>query len=85
MSAIAPVAASSFAPEERPQQLTATQAGPLRTGRHEPIRSSTARLLALRGADRVALSQAARQAAGDPAKGRALGLLGRVVVLRALL
>jgi len=150
MSAIAPVAASSFAPEERPQQLPATQAKPRRTGRHEPIRSSTpriaargaalgltmaagvasganylehdpqlallagaqvgsvaagmtfvgawaerrrmtrvakaaARLLALRGADRVALSQAARQAAGDPDKGRALGLLGRVAVLRALL
>jgi hypothetical protein len=140
MSAIAPVAASSFAPEERPQQVPATQARPHRTGRHEPIRSSTpriaargavlgltmaagmafvgawterrrmtrvakaaaglavrlaadgtpddeaaARLLALRGADRVALEQAARQAAGDPANGRALGLLGRVAVLRALL
>jgi hypothetical protein len=135
MSAIAPVAASSFAPEERPQPLPATQAKPRRTGRHEPLRSSTpriaargaalgltmaagmafvgawaerrmirvakaaaglavrltadgtpedeaaARLLALRGADRVALSQAA----GDPEKGRALGLLGRVAVLRALL
>ena len=166
MSAIAPVAASSFAPEERPEQLK--QARPRRTGRHEPIRSSTsrlaargavlgitmaagvasgtnylehepqlallagaqvgsvaagmafvgawterrrmtrvaraaaglavrltadgtpedeaaARLLALRGADRVALEQAARQAAGNPETGRALGLLGRVAVLRALL
>jgi hypothetical protein len=168
MSAIAPVAASSFAPEERPQQLPAGQARPRRTGRHEPIRSSTSRLaargaalgitmaagvasgtnylehdpqlallagaqvgsvaagmafvgawterrrmtrvakaaaglavrltadgtpedqaaaklLALRGADRVALEQAARQAAGNPETGRALGLLGRVAVLRTLL
>ena len=168
MSAIAPVAASSFAPEERPQQLPAGQAQPRRTGRHEPIRSSTSRLaargaalgitmaagvasgtnylehdpqlallagaqvgsvaagmafvgawterrrmtrvakaatglavrltadgtpedqaaaklLALRGADRVALEQAARQAAGNPETGRALGLLGRVAVLRTLL
>jgi hypothetical protein len=137
MSAIAPFAASSFAPEERPQQVPATAAQPRRTGRHEPIRSSTpriaargavlgltmaagvasgaddlehdpqlallagaqvgsvadgtpddeaaARLLALRGADRVALSQAARQAAGNPDSGRALGLLGRAAVLRALL
>jgi hypothetical protein len=137
MSAIAPFAASSFAPEERPQQVPATADQPRRTGRHEPIRSSTpriaargavlgltmaagvasganylehdpqlallagaqvgsvaagtpgdeaaARLLALRGADRVALSQAARQAAGNPDSGRALGLLGRVAVLRALL
>ena len=167
MSAIAPFAASSFAPEERPQQLPGKQARG-RTGRHEPIRSSTSRiaargaalgltmaagvasgtsylehdlrlallaggqvgsvaagmafvgafierrrmtrvaraaadlavrlaadgtpedeaaakLLALRGADRVALSQAARQAAGNPETGRALGLLGRVAVLRALL
>jgi hypothetical protein len=64
MSAIAPFAASSFAPEERPQQLPK---------------------LALKGADRVALEQAARRAAGDPETGRALGLLGRVAVLRALL
>jgi hypothetical protein len=168
MSAIAPFAASSFAPEERPQQVPAGQARPRRTGRHEPIRSSTsriaargaalgitmaagvasgtsylehdpqlallagvqvgsvaagmafvgawterrrmtrvakaaaglavrlaasgtpddeaaARLLALRGADRVALEQAARQAAADPETGRALGLLGRVAVLRTLL
>jgi hypothetical protein len=168
MSAIAPFAASSFAPEERPQQLPATPARPGRTGRHEPIRSSTpriaargavlgltmaaavasganylehapqlallagaqvgsvaagmafvgawterrrmtrvakaaaglavrlaadgtpddeaaGRLLALRGADRVALEQAARQAAGNPETGRALGLPGRVAVLRALL
>ncbi len=166
MSAIAPVAASSFAPEERPQQLQAKESR--RTGRHEPIRSSTtriatrgaglgitmaagvaaginyleqdlelsllagaqagsvaagmaivgawaerrrmtriaraasdlavrltadgtpvdeaaARLLALRGADRVELEQAARRAAGSPDSGRALGLLGRVAVLRALL
>jgi hypothetical protein len=168
MSAIAPFAASSFAPEERPQQAPATPARPRRTGRHEPVRSSTsrlaargavlgitmaagvasgtsylehdpqlallagaqvgsvaagmafvgawterrrmtrvakaaaglavrltaegtpedeaaARLLALRGADRVALEQAARQAAGNPDSGRALGLLGRVAVLRTLL
>ena len=168
MSAIAPFAASSFAPEERPQQLPASQARPRRTGRHEPIRSSTSRLaargaalgitmaagvasgtnylehdpqlallagaqvgsvaagmafvgawterrrmtrvakaaaglavrltadgtpedqaaaklLALRGADRIALEQAARQAAGNPETGRALGLLGRVAVLRTLL
>lgn len=166
MSAIAPVAASSFAPEERPQQLSAKEAR--RTGRHEPIRSSTSRiatrgaglgvtmaagvaaginylehdlqlsllaggqvgtvaagmafvgawterrrmtriaraasglavqltadgtsadeaaakLLALRGADQVALEQAARDTAGNPETGRALGLLGRVAVLRALL
>jgi hypothetical protein len=63
MSAIAPFAASSFAPEERPQQLPK---------------------LALKGADRVALQQAARRTAGDPETGRALGLLGRVAVLRAL-
>jgi hypothetical protein len=166
MSAIAPVAASSFAPEERPQQLQAKESR--RTGRHEPIRSSTtriatrgaglgitmaagvaaginyleqdlelsllagaqagsvaagmafvgawaerrrmtriaraasdlavrltadgtpedeaaARLLALRGADRVELEQAARRTAGSPDSGRALGLLGRVAVLRGLL
>jgi hypothetical protein len=50
-----------------------------------PDDEAAARLLALRGADRVALSQAARQAAGNPDSGRALGLLGRVAVLRALL
>jgi hypothetical protein len=166
MSAIAPSAASSFAPEERPQQLQAKESR--RTGRHEPIRSSTTRiasrgaglgvtlatgvaaginylehdlqlallaggqvgtvaagmafvgawterrrmtriaraasglavqlaadgtpddeatnrLLALRGADRVALEQAARRTAGNPGSGRALGLLGRVAVLRTLL
>jgi hypothetical protein len=166
MSAIAPVAASSFAPEERPQQLQAKESR--RTGRHEPIRSSTtriatrgaglgvtlaagvaaginyleqdlelsllagaqagsvaagmafvgawaerrrmtriaraasdlavrltadgtpedeaaARLLALRGADQVELEQAARRTAGSPESGGALGLLGRVAVLRALL
>jgi hypothetical protein len=166
MSAIAPFAASSFAPEEHPQQLSAKESR--RTGRHEPIRSSTsriatrgaglgitmaagmaaginylehdlklsllagaqvgsvaagmafvgawaerrrmtriaraasdlavqltadgtpddeaaARLLSLRGADRVALEQAARDTAGNPDTGRALGLLGRVAVLRALL
>ncbi len=166
MSAIAPVAASSFAPEERPQQLQAKESR--RIGRHEPIRSSTtriatrgaglgitmaagvaaginyleqdlelsllagaqagsvaagmafvgawaerrrmtriaraasdlavrltadgtpedeaaARLLALRGADRVELEQAARRTAGSPDSGRALGLLGRVAVLRGLL
>jgi hypothetical protein len=167
MSAIAPFASSSFAPEER-QQPPAGNAQAGRTGRHEPIRSSTsriavrgaalgltmaagvaagtnylerdlelallagaqvgsiaagmsfvgawaerkrmtrvaraaadlavklsadgtpddeaaARLLGLRGADRVALQQAARRAAGTPGGGRALGLLGRVAVLRALL
>jgi hypothetical protein len=167
MSAIAPFAASSFAPEERPQQLPAKPSGG-RTGRHEPIRSTTSRiaarlaalgltmaagvaggvnylqrdlelallagaqvgsvaagmafvgawterrrmtriaraasglavqlaadgtpddeatnrLLALRGADRVALEQAARRTAGNPGSGRALGLLGRVAVLRTLL
>ena len=166
MTAIAPVAASSFAPEERPQQRQAKESR--RTGRHEPIRSSTtriatrgaglgitmaagvaaginyleqdlelsllvgaqagsvaagmafvgawaerrrmtriaraasdlavrltadgtpedeaaARLLALRGADGVELEQAARRTAGNPDSGRALGLLGRVAVLRALL
>ena len=50
-----------------------------------PDDEAAARLLALRGADRVALSQAARQAAGNPETSRALGLLGRVAVLRALL
>jgi hypothetical protein len=168
MSAIAPFATSSFAPEERQPQLPAKRGQLGRTGRHEPIRSSTARiaargaalgvtmaagvasgtsylehdvrlallaggqvgtvaagmafvgafierrrmtrvagraadlavklaadgtpddeaaarLLALRGADRVALEQAARRTAGNPEAGRALGLLGRVVVLRALL
>ena len=167
MSAVAPVAASSFAPEERSQQVQAKESR--RTGRHEPIRSSTtriatrgaglgitlaagvatginylehdvrlallaggqvgtvaagmafvgawterrrmtrvakaasslavqlaaadgtpddeaaARLLALKGTDRVALEQAARRTAGNPDTGRALGLLGRVAVLRALL
>jgi hypothetical protein len=147
MSAIAPFASSSFAPEERPQPAPAkAKEAHGRTGRHEPIRSSTpriaargavlgltmaagvgagvhylehdpelallagaqvgsvaaglavrlaadgtpddeaaARLLGLRGADRVALEQAARRTAGDPEHGRALGLLGRVAVLRALL
>jgi hypothetical protein len=172
MSAIAPFASSSFAPEERPQPAPAEAPAKAReargrTGRHEPIRSSTpriaargavlgltmaagvgagvnylehdpelallagaqvgsvaagmafvgawaerrrmtrvaraaaglavrlaadgtpdgeaaARLLGLRGADRVALEQAARRTAGDPERGRALGLLGRVAVLRAL-
>jgi hypothetical protein len=50
-----------------------------------PDDEAAARLLALRGADRVALEQAARQAAGNPETGRALGLLGRVAVLRTLL
>lgn len=169
MSAIAPFAASSFAPEERPQQLPApARKSRDRAGRHEPIRSSTPRiaargavlgltmaagvaagtnyleqdpelallagaqvgsvaagmafvgawaerkrmtriaraaaglatrltadgtpgdeaadrLLALRGADRVALQQAARDTAGSPDSGGAVGLLGRVAVLRALL
>ena len=48
LSAIAPVASSSFAPQERQQPAAGdTQAG--RTGRHEPIRSSTTRI-ASRGA-----------------------------------
>ena len=173
MSAIAPVASPSLAPEERPQPAPAPAMSKAkeargRTGRHEPLRSSTpriaargavlgltmaagvgagvdylqhdpelallagaqvgsvaagmafvgawterrrmtrvaraaaslagrlaadgtpgdeaaARLLALRGADRVALEQAARDTAGSPDGGRALGLLGRVAVLRALL
>jgi hypothetical protein len=50
-----------------------------------PDDEAAARLLGLRGADRVALQQAARRAAGTPGGGRALGLLGRVAVLRALL
>ena len=62
MSAIAPVAASSFAPEERPQQLPATQARPRRPGRHEPIRSSTPRIAA-RGAV-LGLTMAAGVASG---------------------
>jgi hypothetical protein len=167
MSAIAPFAASSFAPQEQPRQLPASDGKPGRTGRHEPIRSSTSRiaargallgltmaagvaagtnyleqdpqiallaggqagsvaagmafvggwaerrrmtrvaaaaaslaarltadgtaddgaavrLLALKGADRVALEQAARDTAGNPDNGRALGLLARVAILRAL-
>jgi hypothetical protein len=166
MSAIAPFAASSFAPEERPQPPS--KESRVRTGRHEPIPSSTpriaargavlgltlaagvaagteyltndveagllagaqagsvavgmafvgawaerrrmtrvaraasdlavqlaaagtpddeaaARLLAVPGADRVALEAAARRTAGTPDGGPALGLLGRVAVLRALL
>jgi hypothetical protein len=133
MSAIAPFASSSFAPEER-QQPQARDAQVGRTGRHEPIRSSTSRI-AVRGAalgltmaagvaagtnylerdlelallagaqvgsiaagmsfvgawaerkrmTRIALQQAARRAAGTSDNGRALGLLGRVAVLRALL
>jgi hypothetical protein len=168
MSAIAPFAASSFAPEERPQPARPAREPHGRTGRHEPIRSSTpriaargivlgitlaagvgsgtrylghdletgllagaqvgsvaagmafvggwaerrrmtriaraasdlavelaaagapadeaaARLLAVPGADRVELEAAARRTAGTPDGGRALGLLGRVAVLRALL
>jgi hypothetical protein len=168
MSAVAPFAASSFAPEERPQQSRPSKGSRARTGRHEPIRSSTpriaargavlgltmaagvasgvnhlehdleagllagaqagsvaagmaflggwaerrrmtriaraaselavrlatagtpdeqaaARLLAVPGADRVALQAAARRAAGEEHGGRAVGLLGRVAVLRALL
>src|SRR5215213_10677184 len=137
MSAIAPVASSSFAPQERPQPPARdAQAG--RTGRHEPIRSSTSRI-AVRGAalgltmaagvaagtnylerdlelallagaqvgsiaagmsfvgawaERQRMTRVARAAAGlavkltadgTPDGGRALGLLGRVAVLRALL
>jgi hypothetical protein len=169
MSAIAPFASASFAPEERPQQALGKDVQPGRTGRHEPIRSSTpriaargavlgltlaagvasgtsfleqdldttgllagaqvgsvaagmafvgawaerrrmtriaraasglavelaaagtpadeaaARLLAIPGAGRVELEAAARRTAGTPDAGRALGLLGRVAVLRALL
>ena len=50
-----------------------------------PDDEAAARLLSLRGADRVALEQAARRTAGNPETSRALGLLGRVAVLRALL
>ena len=50
-----------------------------------PDDQASARLLALRGADWVALEQAARRTAGNPDSGYALGLLGRVAVLRALL
>jgi hypothetical protein len=50
-----------------------------------PDDQAAAELLALQGADRVALEQAARDTAGSPDGGRALGLLGRVAVLRALL
>ena len=46
--------------------------------------AGTAGLLAML-TDRVALEQAARRTAGNPETGRALGLLGRVAVLRALL
>jgi len=49
-----------------------------------PDDEATARLLSLPGADRVALEEAARRTAGHPGKARALGLLGRVAVLRAL-
>ena len=61
MSAIAPFASSSFAPEERPQPAPAKA----------PAKEARART--------------ARRTAGDPEHGRALGLLGRVAVLRALL
>jgi hypothetical protein len=123
MSAIAPFAASSSAPEERPQQLPAPKSRD-RAGRHEPIRSSTPRIaprgrarltlaagtnyleqdpeLALLAgaqvgsvaagmafvgawAERKRMTRIARAAAGHPDGGRALGLLGRVAVLRALL
>jgi hypothetical protein len=50
-----------------------------------PDDQAAAQLLSLRGADRVALQQAARNSAGNPDGGRALGLLGRMAVLRALL
>jgi hypothetical protein len=50
-----------------------------------PDDEATVRLIALRGADRVALEAAARRTAGTPDGGRALGLLGRVAMLRALL
>jgi hypothetical protein len=84
MSAITPFAASSFAPEERPQQLPApARKSRDRAGRHEPIRSSTPRIAA-RGAV-LGLTLAARDTAGSPDGGHALGLLGRVAVLRALL
>jgi hypothetical protein len=53
-------------------------------GDDTPDDEAATRLLGLRGADRVALQQAARRAAGTD-NGRALGLLGRVAVLRALL
>ena len=63
MSAIAPFAASSFAPEERPKQLQApARKSRDRAGRHEPIRSSTPRIAA-RGAV-LGLTLAAGVAAG---------------------
>ena len=61
MSAIAPFASSSFAPEERPQPAPAKEARG-RTGRHEPIRSSTPRIAA-RGAV-LGLTMAAGVGAG---------------------
>ena len=61
MSAIAPFASSSFAPQER-QQPPARDAQAGRTGRHEPIRSSTSRI-AVRGAA-LGLTMAAGVAAG---------------------
>ncbi|HET7516873.1 MAG TPA: hypothetical protein VFN05_04070, partial [Actinomycetes bacterium] len=48
-----------------------------------PTDEAAARLLALKGADRAALEQAARDSAGNRETSRALGLLGRVAVLRA--
>jgi hypothetical protein len=92
-------------PRSAPQQVQAKESR--RTGRHEPIRSSTTRI-ATRGAGlgitlaagvatginylehdvQLALlagGQVGTVAAGNPDTGRALGLLGRVAVLRALL
>jgi hypothetical protein len=65
MSAIAPFASSSFAPEERPQPAPAkapAKEARGRTGRHEPIRSSTPRIAA-RGAV-LGLTMAAGVGAG---------------------
>jgi hypothetical protein len=49
MTASAPVIAPAFAPDERPEPGKPTKQGRARTGRHEPIRSSTPRIAA-RGA-----------------------------------
>jgi hypothetical protein len=49
MTAFVPSVAPSFAPEERPQPSRPTSQARTRTGRHEPIRSSTPRIAA-RGA-----------------------------------
>jgi hypothetical protein len=49
MTASVPVVAPAFAPDERPEPSQPAKEGRTRTGRHEPIRSSTPRMAA-RGA-----------------------------------